>query len=304
MNYRIDVLIDEKSLAAKVEALGKQIEKDYKDAEEIILVGLLRGSTIFLADLARHINLDARIDFMVVSSYGNSMNSSRDVQIKKDLEEEIRGRHVIIVEDIIDTGYTLERVKDFLELRDPASLKICTLLDKPDRREVNVPVDYIGFTIPDVFVIGYGIDYARSTATSPTSAKSYNWTDSVLLLNHLGLGVARLAVGPALCGGSVRTCRYGPRSAPPIANALVSRTGRENRQSSADKPESWDYNHLSAYGENKNQSLENSSFYHHYLTIFIDPGRTLSHGIPERIPPDGRRRLPLRQRALGLDGYQ
>lgn len=171
MNYRIDVLIDEKSLAAKVESLGKQIEQEYQDAEEIILVGLLRGSTVFLADLARHINLDARIDFMVVSSYGNAMDSSRDVQIKKDLEEEIRGRHVIIVEDIIDTGYTLERVKEFLELRDPASLKICTLLDKPDRREVEVPVDYVGFTIPDVFVIGYGIDYAQKHRNLPYVGK-------------------------------------------------------------------------------------------------------------------------------------
>ncbi|QEN08824.1 hypoxanthine phosphoribosyltransferase [Oceanispirochaeta crateris] len=171
MKYEIEVLIDEKSLADKVQELGKRIEEDYRDAQEIILVGLLRGSTIFLADLARQINLDARIDFMVVSSYGNSMNSSRDVQIKKDLEEEIRGRHVIIVEDIIDTGYTLERVRDFLALREPASLKICTLMDKPERREVKVPVDYVGFTIPDVFIIGYGIDYAQKHRNLPYIGK-------------------------------------------------------------------------------------------------------------------------------------
>jgi len=171
MNYSIDVLIDEKELAEKVRSLGKAIEADYSDAPEIILVGLLRGSTVFLADLARNINLDARIDFMVVSSYGNSMDSSRDVQIKKDLEEEIRGRHVIIVEDIIDTGYTLERVREFLALREPASLKICTLLDKPERREVTVPVDYVGFTIPDVFVIGYGIDYAQKHRNLPYVGK-------------------------------------------------------------------------------------------------------------------------------------
>jgi len=171
MNYSIDVLIDEKELAEKVKSLGKAIEADYCDAPEIILVGLLRGSTVFLADLARNINLDARIDFMVVSSYGNSMDSSRDVQIKKDLEEEIRGRHVIIVEDIIDTGYTLERVREFLALREPASLKICTLLDKPERREVSVPVDYVGFTIPDVFVIGYGIDYAQKHRNLPYVGK-------------------------------------------------------------------------------------------------------------------------------------
>ncbi len=171
MEYSIDVLIDEKTLADKVEEIGKAIERDFKETDEVILVGLLRGSTVFLSDLARHINLDARFDFMVVSSYGNSMDSSRDVQIKKDLEEDIRGRHVIIVEDIIDTGYTLEKVKEFLELRDPASLKICTLLDKPDRREVEVPVDYVGFTIPDVFVIGYGIDYAQKHRNLPYVGK-------------------------------------------------------------------------------------------------------------------------------------
>jgi len=171
MKYSIDVLIDEKQLAERVRELGQSIEEDYSDAPEIILVGLLRGSTVFLADLARNINLDARIDFMVVSSYGNSMDSSRDVQIKKDLEEEIRGRHVIIVEDIIDTGYTLERVREFLALREPASLKICTLLDKPERREVSVPVDYVGFTIPDVFVIGYGIDYAQKHRNLPYVGK-------------------------------------------------------------------------------------------------------------------------------------
>ncbi|MDA3958087.1 hypoxanthine phosphoribosyltransferase [Oceanispirochaeta sp.] len=171
MKYTIEVLINEADLAKKVKELGETIENDYKDAEEIILVGLLRGSTVFLADLARHIKMDARIDFMVVSSYGNSMDSSRDVQIKKDLEEEIRGRHVIIVEDIIDTGYTLERVKEFLALREPASLKICTLLDKPERREVKVDVDYVGFTIPDVFVIGYGIDYAQKHRNLPYVGK-------------------------------------------------------------------------------------------------------------------------------------
>lgn len=171
MDYKIDVLIDEETLEKRVRELGQSIEEEYKDAGEIILVGLLRGSAVFMADLARHINLDARFDFMVVSSYGNSMESSRDVQIKKDLEEEIRGRHVIIVEDIIDTGYTLEKVRDFLNLREPASLKICTLLDKPERREVTVPIDYVGFKIPDVFVIGYGIDYAQRHRNLPYLGK-------------------------------------------------------------------------------------------------------------------------------------
>jgi len=171
MNYQIEELISAEKLNAVVNQLGQQIQSDYKDVEEIILIGLLRGSVIFLADLARTLDLDARLDFMVVSSYGNSMESSREVKIHKDLEEDIRGRHVIIVEDIIDTGFTLEKVREYLLLREPASLKICTLLDKPDRREVEVPVDYRGFSIPDVFVIGYGIDYAQKHRNLPYIGK-------------------------------------------------------------------------------------------------------------------------------------
>lgn len=171
MDYTIEELISADSLAARVKEIGSEIEKDYSNAEEIILVGLLRGSTVFLADLAREITLDAKIDFMVVSSYGNSMTSSREVKIKKDLEEDINGKHIIIVEDIIDTGYTLEKVREYLLLRKPASLKICTLLDKPERREVDVPVDYTGYSIPDVFVIGYGIDYAQRHRNLPYVGK-------------------------------------------------------------------------------------------------------------------------------------
>ena len=167
MDYTVEELISSNALSAKVGELGARIERDYATAEEIILVGLLRGSAVFLADLARVIELDAKIDFIVVSSYGSSMNSSREVKIKKDIEEDIQGKHVIIVEDIIDTGYTLEKVREYLLLRDPASLKICTLLDKPDRREVEVSVDYVGFTIPDVFVVGYGIDYAQKHRNLP-----------------------------------------------------------------------------------------------------------------------------------------
>jgi len=134
-------------------------------------VGLLRGSVVFLADLARAIDLEAKMDFMVVSSYGNSTESSRDVRIDKDLAEDIRGLNVIIVEDIIDTGYTLAKVRQMLMLREPASLSICTLLDKPERRETEVPVDYVGFRIPDVFVIGYGIDYAQKHRNLPFVGK-------------------------------------------------------------------------------------------------------------------------------------
>ena len=171
MKYTIEKLIDENQLAEKVREIGKMIEQEYSPDDEILLVGLLRGSTVFLSDLARHIDRDARFDFMVVSSYGDSMDSSREVHVKKDLDEEIHGRHVVIVEDIIDTGYTLQKVKEILELRNPASLKICTLLDKPDRREVDVHVDYVGFTIPDVFVIGYGIDYAQKHRNLPYVGK-------------------------------------------------------------------------------------------------------------------------------------
>lgn len=171
MNYRIEELISAAELAEKVTELGARIQADYAGIDEIILVGLLRGSAVFLADLARVLDLDARIDFMVVSSYGNSMDSSREVKITKDLEENVRGRHVMIVEDIIDTGFTLEKVREYLELREPASVRICTLLDKPERREVEVPVDYVGFTIPDVFVIGYGIDYAQRHRNLPFVGK-------------------------------------------------------------------------------------------------------------------------------------
>jgi len=154
-----------------VKELGARIQADYTGIDEIILVGLLRGSAVFLADLARVLDLDARIDFMVVSSYGNAMDSSREVKITKDLEENVHNRHVVIVEDIIDTGFTLEKVREYLELREPASVRICTLLDKPERREVDVPVDYVGFTIPDVFVIGYGIDYAQRHRNLPYVGK-------------------------------------------------------------------------------------------------------------------------------------
>jgi len=171
MKYHIEVLIPEEEIKKKVRELGQQITKDYQNSEDVILVGLLRGSTIFLADLSREIDLEAKIDFMVVSSYGSAMESSREVKINKDLEEDIRGKDVIIVEDIIDTGYTLEKVRDYLLLKNPASFKICTLLDKPERREVPVEVDYVGFQIPDVFVVGYGIDYAQKHRNLPYIGK-------------------------------------------------------------------------------------------------------------------------------------
>lgn len=171
VKYHIEVLIPEDKIRRRVKELGQQITEDYRDSEDVILVGLLRGSTIFLADLSREIDLEAKIDFMVVSSYGGLMESSREVKINKDLEEDIRNKDVIIIEDIIDTGYTLEKVRDYLLLKNPASFKICTLLDKPERREVPVEVDYVGFKIPDVFVVGYGIDYAQKHRNLPYIGK-------------------------------------------------------------------------------------------------------------------------------------
>lgn len=171
MKYRIEELLSREMVNKRVKELGAEIKEAYNNADDIILVGLLRGSTVFLADLAREIDLEVKFDFMVVSSYGNSTQTSREVKIKKDIEEDILGKNVIIIEDIIDTGYTLEKVREYLLLREPKSLRICTLLDKPDRREVDVPVDYVGFKIPDVFVIGYGIDYAQKHRNLPYIGK-------------------------------------------------------------------------------------------------------------------------------------
>lgn len=171
MDYHVEELISSEAVKKRVTELAREIENDYQNKENIVLVGLLRGSVVFLADLARGIGLDAKMDFIVVSSYGNDMSSSRDVRIDKDLAEDIRGMNVIIVEDIIDTGHTLDKVKQMLLLREPSSLRICTLLDKPERREVEVSIDYVGFAIPDVFVVGYGIDYAQKHRNLPYVGK-------------------------------------------------------------------------------------------------------------------------------------
>lgn len=161
--HHVDVLISEEDVKSRIVALGKEITAFYqaKQIDKLIVVGLLRGSFMFMADLVRELKLPIEIEFMTTSSYGNGMTTNHDVRISKDLEGDIRGEHVLIVEDIIDTGYTLEKVREILNLREPASLAICTLLDKPSRREVQVPVEWVGFEIPDEFVVGYGIDYAQ-----------------------------------------------------------------------------------------------------------------------------------------------
>lgn len=166
MNYEVKQLFSEEKISQKVKEMAKQIDHDL-NGEPVILIGLLRGSVIFLSDLARAIQSEAKIDFMTVSSYGNNMNSSRDVRILKDLEEDICNQNIIIVEDIIDTGHTLNKVIEVLQTRKPKTLRICTLLDKPSRREVEIPVSYTGFQIPDTFVVGYGIDYAQKHRTLP-----------------------------------------------------------------------------------------------------------------------------------------
>lgn len=161
-----DVLFDEAALAAKVSELGEQIAKDYH-GEDLLVIGILKGANVFMGDLIRKINLPIQIDFMAVSSYGHSTQSSGVVKINKDLDCEIEGRNVLIVEDIVDTGLTLKYLAENLNSRGPKSLKICALLDKPERRKTEIKIDYKGFDIPDVFIVGYGIDYAEKYRNLP-----------------------------------------------------------------------------------------------------------------------------------------
>ena len=164
---KIHIMISEAEITARINEFSHDITKSYKDTDQLVVVGLLRGSFVFIADLVRHLNLPVEVDFMTVSSYGDKMESSRQVRIIQDLETAIKGRDVLIVEDIIDTGHTLSQVIKILETRQPKSLAICTLLNKPSRREIEVPIDWIGFEIPDEFVIGYGIDYAQQGRNLP-----------------------------------------------------------------------------------------------------------------------------------------
>ena len=162
-----EVLYTEEQLQARVKELGAQITKDYTGKDKLLLVSVLRGSYIFMADLSRAIDLPCIIDFMVVSSYGGGTSSSGQVEIKKDLSDSIEGKDLIIVEDILDSGNTLYYLRDVLKARKPASIRICTLLDKPERRTKPVEVHYSGFTIPDYFVVGYGLDYAEKYRNLP-----------------------------------------------------------------------------------------------------------------------------------------
>ena len=161
-----EILFTQEQLERRVEELAREIERDYA-GREILLVSVLRGSFIFMADLVRKISLPCLVDFMSVSSYGKGTSSTGQVQITKDLSEDISGRHIIVVEDILDSGNTLSYLLRVLEQRGPASVRLCTLLDKPERRVKPVEVHYSGFTIPDAFVVGYGLDYAEHYRNLP-----------------------------------------------------------------------------------------------------------------------------------------
>jgi hypoxanthine phosphoribosyltransferase len=160
------MLVPSEKIGEKVRELGERISGDYR-GEKLLLLGILRGAVVFLSDLMRCLELQCEIDFMEVSSYGAETTSSGVVRILKDLEEDISGRHVLIVEDIIDTGLTLSYLRRTLLARRPASLEICALLSKPSRRQVDLEVKYLGFEVPDVFVVGYGIDYAGACRNLP-----------------------------------------------------------------------------------------------------------------------------------------
>lgn len=160
------VLFSEEQLKAKVAELGKRLTEDYRDKNPLI-VGVLKGSFVFTADLVRAIDCPLNMDFIVAKSYGNGTTSSGSVKIVKDLENDISGRHVVLVEDIIDSGITMRRLLNLLKTREPASLKLCALLSKPSRRIEEVKIDYCGWEVPDEFLVGYGLDYAEKYRNVP-----------------------------------------------------------------------------------------------------------------------------------------
>lgn len=165
--YEIDELISAKAIAARIEDLARDIRTEFAEAEKLIVVGLLRGSFVFIADLVRELDMNVEVDFLEASSYGDGTESSREVRILKDLRGEIAGRDVLVVEDIVDTGFTLRHVINLLQTRGPRKLETIALLDKPSRREIDIRATWTGFEIPDEFVVGYGIDYAQRNRNLP-----------------------------------------------------------------------------------------------------------------------------------------
>lgn len=166
MAEKIRVMISEEDVDAKIAEMGKKISEDYA-GKQVHLICILKGSVFFMCELAKRITVPVSMDFMSVSSYGDGTSSSGIVKIAKDLDETLEGKDVIVVEDIIDSGRTLYYLLDVLQKRKPSSMKLCTLLDKPDRRVMDVKVDYVGFAIPDEFVVGYGLDYAQKYRNLP-----------------------------------------------------------------------------------------------------------------------------------------
>jgi hypoxanthine phosphoribosyltransferase len=169
--YVIDTMISAKTIAARIETLAREIRASFADTDKLVMVGLLRGSFVFIADLVRELEMNVEVDFLEASSYGDSTESSREVRILKDLRGEIAGRDVLLVEDIVDTGHTLSQVVRFLSNRGPRRLETIALLDKPSRREVEIKASWTGFEIPDEFVVGYGIDYAQRNRNLPYIGK-------------------------------------------------------------------------------------------------------------------------------------
>lgn len=169
--YVIDKMISAKAIAARIEELCREIEAEFKGTDKLVVVGLLRGSFVFIADLVRELDLPIEVDFLEASSYGDGMESSREVRILKDLRGAIEGRDVLVVEDIVDTGHTMHHVTRLLEGRAPSRLRTIALLDKFARREVDFKADWTGFDIPDEFVVGYGIDFAQRNRNLPYIGK-------------------------------------------------------------------------------------------------------------------------------------
>ena len=166
MAEHVKVLLSEKEVDDRIQAIGEQISRDYA-GKQVHLICVLKGGSFFLCELAKRITVPVSLDFMSVSSYGSETKSSGVVKIIKDLDEPIKGKDVLVIEDIVDSGRTLSYLMEMLKDRGPASLKLCTLLDKPDRRVIDVPVDYTGFEIPDEFVVGYGLDYDQRYRNLP-----------------------------------------------------------------------------------------------------------------------------------------
>ena len=166
MADRIEVLLPEEKINARIRELGEQISKDYA-GKNIHLICILKGGSFFMCELAKRITVPVSIDFMSVSSYGSGTTSGGTIKIKKDLDEPLEGKHVLVIEDIVDTGRTLSYLVELLKDRGAADVKLCALLDKPERREVDIRADYIGFQIPDEFVVGYGLDYDQRYRNFP-----------------------------------------------------------------------------------------------------------------------------------------